>query len=166
LPLVWSAIAARRASSLVLLVLAALTTIRLRIAPGYAAQSTDRATTARIAATPDTQRSVSAHTPVSLEQDAAGALRTFGDSARAVLALPVDKELVGAEVSDNLLAGGRLLAVDLRYHDNVCAELVIAGDCPHATGDVILSGQTASRLGVNVGAALTYTPPPAWSSRR
>src|SRR5690242_21719031 len=98
LPLVWSAIAARRASSLVILVLAALTTIGLSIAPGYAAQSTDRATTARIAATPDTQRSVSAHTPVSLEQDAAGALRTFGDTARSALALPVDKELIGAQI--------------------------------------------------------------------
>ncbi len=159
-PLVWSAIAARRASSLVILVLAALTTFGLSIAPGYAAQSTDRATTARIAATPDTQRTVSANTPVSLEQDPAGALRTFGDSARSALALPVDRELVGAEVSDNLRAGDRLLAVDLRYRDNVCAELIIAGNCPHATGDVVLSGQTASRLGVGVGDTLTYTQVP------
>jgi hypothetical protein len=159
-PLVWSAIAARRASSLVILVLAALTTIGLSIAPGYAAQATDRATTARIAATPDTQRSVSAHTPVSLEQNPADVLRRFGDEARTALGLPVDRELVGAEVNDNLRSNDRLVAVDLRYRDNVCAELVIAGNCPHATGDVVLSGQTASRLGVTVGDPLTYTQVP------
>jgi hypothetical protein len=159
-PLVWSAIAARRASSLVILVLAALTTIGLTIAPGYAAQATDRATTARIAATPDTQRTVSAHTPVSLEQNASAVLTRFGGTARGALGLPVDRELVGAEVNDNMRADGRLVAVDLRYRDNVCAELVITGDCPHATGDVILSGQTASRLGVTVGDTLTYTQVP------
>jgi putative ABC transport system permease protein len=159
-PLVWSAIAARRASSLVILVLAALTTIGLSIAPGYAAKSTDRAVSARIADTPDAQRTVSAHTDVSLERNAADVLQQFADPIRTALGVPIARELIGAEVNDSLRAGGQRLAVDLRYRDNVCAELVITGDCPHAPGDVILSGQTAGRLGVRAGDTLTYAQVP------
>ncbi len=160
IPLVWSAIAARRASSLVIFLLAALTTAGLSVAPWYAADATATATAARIAATPATQRTVSAHTPVALEQDPAGALRTFADSARTALDLPVDGEIVGARVSDNLRTGNGLLSVDLRYRDNVCADMVVAGHCPQATGDVVLNGQTAGLLGVKVGDTLTYTDRP------
>src|SRR3954470_22001622 len=101
-PLVWSAIAARRASSLVILLLAALTTIGLSIAPGYAAKSTDRAVSARIADTPDAQRTVSAHTDVSLERNAADVLQQFADPIRTALGVPIARELIGAEVHDSL----------------------------------------------------------------
>jgi len=160
IPLVWSAIKARRASSLVMFLLAALTTAGLSIAPGYAAASVAAATKARIAATPESQRTIAAHTTVSLEKDPAGALRRFGDSVHDALRLPVDRELVGVQASDSMRVGERLFPVELRYRENVCAEMVITGTCPRAMGDVVLSGQTASRLGVTVGDTLTYTEVP------
>jgi putative ABC transport system permease protein len=161
IPLIWSALAARRAVSTAMFLLAALVTTGLSLAPWYASRATDTATAARIAAAPQGQRTVSANSTISVDLAGETVVHTFATSAQRALALPVDGQAVGVELAATVSAGDRQLLIPLRYREALCANAVIDGHCPQATGEVILSAQSAERLGAHVGDRLDMTTGPA-----
>ncbi|GAA3454903.1 hypothetical protein [Dactylosporangium matsuzakiense] len=161
LALIWGAIVARRVVSTGMFLLAALVSTGLSLAPWYAARATDAAADARIAAAPQSERTVSATGTVSLDLAGETVVQTFAASAGRALALPVAGQAVGVEVAATLTAGDRQLALPLRYREALCANAVVDGSCPQATGDVVLSAPSAERLGVRVGDRLDVTTGPA-----
>ncbi|MEV0134241.1 hypothetical protein AB0H83_38005 [Dactylosporangium sp. NPDC050688] len=160
IPLIWSALAARRVVSTAMFLLAALVTTGLSVAPWYASRAVDSATAARIAATPQSQRTVSASSTVSVDLAGETVLHSFADFAQRALALPVDGKAVGIETAGTVTAGERRLLIPLRYREDLCTNAVIDGHCPQATGEVVLSGQSAERLGVHVGDRLDVATSP------
>ncbi|MER7283747.1 hypothetical protein ABT369_55955 [Dactylosporangium sp. NPDC000244] len=163
--LIWTAIVARRVVSTGMFLLAALLSTGLGLVPWYAHRATDTAATARIAATPPDGRTVSANGTVAVDLAGETVMQTFAASARRALALPVDGQAVGVELAGTVTAGEQHLPMPLRYREGFCTNAVIDGHCPQATGDVILSTQSAERLGVHIGDRLEVTVGPA-SARR
>src|SRR4051812_37925123 len=113
IPLIWSALVARRVVSVAMLLLAALVTTGLSLAPWYASWATDTATAARIAATPQGERTVSANSTVSVDLAGETVVQTFASSARRALALPTDGQAVGVELVGTVTAGDRQLPIPL-----------------------------------------------------
>ncbi|WP_433088827.1 hypothetical protein ACQP1P_21700 [Dactylosporangium sp. CA-052675] len=163
--LIWTAIVARRLVSTGMFLLAALLSTGLSLVPWYAERATGTAAAARIAAAPPADRTVSAGGTVAVDLAGETVMQTFAASARRALALPVDGQAVGVELAGTVTAGERQLPMPLRYREGLCSNAVIDGHCPQATGDVILSAQSAERLGAHVGDRLEVTAGPA-SARR
>ncbi|MEU7873435.1 hypothetical protein [Dactylosporangium sp. NPDC049140] len=161
LALICRALVARRVVSAAMFLLATLVTTGLSLAPWYTSRAVDTATAARIAATPQAQRTVSANSTVSVDLAGTTVLQTFAASAQRALALPVEGQAAGIELAATVTAGDRRLLIPLRYREELCANAVVDGHCPQATGDVVLSGQSAERLGVRVGDTLEVSTGPA-----
>ncbi|MFI5908393.1 hypothetical protein [Dactylosporangium sp. NPDC051541] len=151
LALIWGAIVARRAVSTGMFLLAALVSTGLSLAPWYLARAVDTAATARIAAATPAERTVSATGTVSVDLAGETVVQTFAASARRALALPVTGQALGVDVGATVTAGERQLQMPLRYREALCDNAIVDGSCPQATGEVVLSGSSAERLGVHVG---------------
>ncbi|WP_433200543.1 hypothetical protein ACQP00_28960 [Dactylosporangium sp. CS-047395] len=159
--LIWRAMLARRVVAVAMFLLAVLVSTGLSLAPWYAQRAAGTAATARIAAAPQAERTVSASGTVAVDLAGETVVQTFAASARRALALPVTGAAVGAELAATVSAGERGIALPLRYREGLCANAVVDGHCPQGTGEVLLSAQSAERLGVRVGDRLEASAGPA-----
>src|SRR5690606_953603 len=86
-----------------------------------------------------------------------------------VLAAVLDQPIAGVDTDTVVTGGSEPIAARLAWRAGVCDQLRIAGDCPGAPGEVLVSDRTAAAFRIAVGDRLaigdraavvvgTYTP--------
>jgi ABC-type antimicrobial peptide transport system permease subunit len=158
--LVLSALRARRAQTLALFALTVLAALGGSAAPWFLGWSRDAVASADIASAPAVERVVRAGGPIRYGPGEASPTTELRQAVASVLDVPGAQTTTGAQLyADMTPVGGSTGAAGLYlgYRDDVCAHLTIRGDCPHATGDVVLSGATAERLHLAIGDRVAFT---------
>src|SRR5215467_420678 len=147
-----AALRARRASSLVLWLLAVLVTAVAVGAPYYLLAILDRTVTSDVAAAPTEQRLVELAETVPLHVTGAPPLSATVELMRRTIILPGTVAVEGMRTDGSL--GGSNLAVATR--DGVCGHVTVEGACPTATDDVMLSRTLATQLRLRVGDTVVW----------
>lgn len=151
--LVVAALAARRTQALLLMALAALTTAAAAAAPAFLTLADRSVAAAEIRAASPVQRSAQIETTAAAtgtEPDG------FLDFARDALRIPGFARAVGAETDVIATGPAGVGAPRLAYREDACAHLrVLDGRCASATGEVMLTRESAGKLAVRVGSVFT-----------
>ena len=151
--LVTAALAARRVQALLLMALAALTTAAASAAPAFLTLADRSVTVAEIQAAPPVQRSTEIETTATVGTPE---LNGFFDFARQALRMPGFSSAAGTETDVLAVGPAGAGAPRLAYREGACAHLVLlAGRCAEATGEVMLTRDSASKLGVRIGSVFT-----------
>ncbi|MGW5580728.1 FtsX-like permease family protein [Micromonospora chokoriensis] len=161
LTVIWGAIAARRAQALAVLLLTVLASAAAAAAPSYvsaAGQALARYEASR--ATPNELRLRLAE-PVEYPGMPADPARTpFADTVRQLT--PAGFAVVLGAQSSGVAAGrSGTVTSTLVFRAGVCERVTVSGACPRATTrgqapEVMVSTQTAARLGVAIGDQFTF----------
>ena len=159
LRLVLSALRARRAQTVALFALTVLAAAGGCAAPWFLGWSRDAVATADIASAPAVERVVKAGGPIRYGPGEASPTTQLRQLVGAVFDIPGAQTATGAQLYTDMVKAGTTTSAGLYlgYRDNVCAQLTLRGDCPQATGDVVVSGATAERLHLAIGDHLVFT---------
>jgi hypothetical protein len=150
------AIRARRTQAAALLVIAVLVTAAAVAAPFFVLAATDAVAARDISAAPAAQRLVTAQHDLVLT-DGAAAIEHSRDQIHQDLALPGFEEVGGVTVPGAVTGPAGGAASPLAIRDGVCGQVRVQGGCPTAAGDAMVSGRTATALGVRVGDRITFS---------
>jgi predicted lysophospholipase L1 biosynthesis ABC-type transport system permease subunit len=154
LAVVLGAIRARRAQAATLFLLTALAVAAATAAPSYVVSAARSVAIADVTGAPAVQRVVLATTRVEGGPDAAAKVRAEG--GRVV-------DIRGGIGTGSVRASGELAhegvkqGVNLAFRDEICAHLTVAGTCPAAAGEALVSDRTATLLGLAAGDRVTFT---------
>jgi hypothetical protein len=160
---VGSALAARRGQSIVVALVALLASAALAAAPWYAVAATQRVGVAAVAGTPVEARLITVSRGLATQDrtppDPIGELRRqFAELCRPDRSGcdPAAFTSTGGGFASGSLtrADGASAEITLAYRERVCDHLVIAGACPAAPGEVVVSAATAAELGLAAGDSL------------
>ena len=157
----------RRGRSATVLLLAAVAVAAAVLAPGYSRAAQQSVLTDGLAAAPPgatgltlAATGTAAGAPAAHQPLAETRLVVETELARlpdlaALLADPV----AGAD-TDTMLTGpsGEPLTARLAWRDRICDQLVITGQCPVASGEVLVSDRSAAAYGLGIGDRLAATP--------
>jgi ABC-type antimicrobial peptide transport system permease subunit len=160
LRLVLSALRARRAQTVALFALTVLAALGGCAAPWFLGWSRDAVATADIASAPAVERVVKAGGPIRYGPGEPSPTTELRQLVGAVLDIPGAQTSTGASLYTDMVKAGAPNATAglyLGYRDDVCAHLSLRGECPHATGDVVIGGATAERLHLAIGDQVTFT---------
>ncbi len=149
------AIRARGVQAAALLVIAVLVTAAAVAAPFFVLAATDAVAARDVASAPAAQRLVTARRDLSLDGGAT-AIQQTRDQISRDLALPGFQQIGGVLVTGSVVGPAGGAASPLATRDRVCEQVRIQGACPSATGDAMVSGRTATALGVRVGDRVTF----------
>ncbi|MFG1606968.1 FtsX-like permease family protein [Actinoplanes sp. NPDC049265] len=146
---------ARAAQSLMVLVLAGLSTAAAVAAPWYGLAVASRVAAADVAAAPPAQRVLSFQKQSTISGgNAQAGLTDFGRSVTGELAIAGATPLLGATrpmVYTTETANAASSAIPVAYRDDFCRHVRLTGACPAAGGDAAISGDAARRLKLRTG---------------
>jgi len=158
--LVLSAVRARRAQVLTLLVLTALATALAAAGPWYGLAAGRHAAATDVTSAPAGQRTLSVRRQVAVEGDPKGALDTLAGTARGVLPVRDTTPTLGATQAMSVSRNGIGTSMPVAFRDGLCGHVRLDGACPAAAGDAALSRNAAQQLGLAVGDRLTVSAGP------
>jgi len=153
--LVLAALAARRAQTVALFALTVLAALGASAAPWYLSWAREAVAAADVAGAPLTQRVVVVNGTA--QQSDSSPLPQLRDKVAERLDVAGSVITVGARMfvsvhRDDPSPGVPASGVHVTYRDDMCRRLRVQGTCPAGTGpDVILSRDTAERLGLRAG---------------
>lgn len=151
--LITAALVARRAQAVLLLVIAAMTTAAASAAPAFLGVADRSVAAAEIAAALPIQRSLQVEASGSV---GAPEVSGFASFARGALGMPGFTLAEGGEVDVIARGPAGAGAPRLAYRESVCAHVVmLAGRCAGGAGEVLLTQESARRLGVRLGSVFT-----------
>ncbi|HEY7225580.1 MAG TPA: FtsX-like permease family protein, partial [Micromonosporaceae bacterium] len=159
LSLVFRALRARRAQSLVMFALAMFAALGAAAAPWFLAWGVDAVAQANIASTPVTDRLVTATATVPYQPGGPNPVQFMRDQVAQHLSVPDAQPQVGARVLASIkpasptksAPGTDSISAYVVYRDDVCSHvLFVSGSCP-GQGEVMLADSVASPLGIGVG---------------
>jgi hypothetical protein len=159
LGLVLRALIARRAQAVWLGVLTALSVAGAAAAPWYHAAAVAVVTHSDIVGAAPNERAVLVSGRVNLAAQPPGTSPLPDAKAEVgeLLNLPDTSVVQGLQSLATVQHGATKVSTLLAYRDNVCDHLIIEGDCPTGTGQVVISGPTATQLGVKRGDVLAVS---------
>ncbi|HEY7224989.1 MAG TPA: hypothetical protein VH561_15550, partial [Micromonosporaceae bacterium] len=169
LSLVFHALRARRAQSLVMFVLAMLAALGASAAPWFLAWGGDAVARANLVSAPFSDRVVIGNGSIQYQAAGPSPVQFTREQVAQHLAVPGVQTQVGARVlasvSPEQPAGSAPIppadvvsaALYLVYHDDVCEHVVfVAGACPNGQGEVVIARAVADQLGVGVGDPVVF----------
>jgi hypothetical protein len=159
--LVLSAVRARRAQVLTLLVLTALAAAVAAAGPWYGLAAGRRAAAVDVAAAPAGQRTLSVRQQVATDGDPQAALAAFAGTARTVLPIRDTTPTVGVTQAMSVSRNGVNTSMPVAFRDDFCAQVRLDGSCPAAAGEVAIGRDAARQLGLEVGDPLSLEAAPA-----
>jgi hypothetical protein len=153
LGLVLRALVARRGQAAWLGVLTALSVCGAAAAPWYHSAAVNLVTHSDIVSAPPNERAVLVAGRVNLAAQTPGtsplpAMKTEVDD---LLELPDLNVVQGLQSLATVQHGVAKVNTLLAYREKLCDHLIIEGTCPSGTGEVVISGPTATALGVRRG---------------
>jgi len=148
-----AALRARRGPTALLFLLAVLAVAAGSAAPLYAEAAADRVRRQLYAEATGPERAISAigPMPVAPGADPVGALRT---ELAGIVAGHGLTALTTTQVEGVTVSHGDPARFALTARDEVCAHLVVAGRCPGAAGEALVSAVAAPTLAVRAGSSL------------
>src|SRR5262245_44306038 len=159
LGLVLRALVARRAQAVWLGVLTALSVAGAAAAPWYHAAAVDLVTHSDIAAAAPNERAVlvSGRVNLAAQEPGTSPLPAAKAEVGELLDLPETNVIQGLQSLATVQHGAAKVSTLLAYRAGLCEHLIIEGDCPSGTGQVVISGPTATQLGVQRGDELAVS---------
>ncbi|BCB87397.1 FtsX-like permease family protein [Phytohabitans suffuscus] len=154
LAVVLGAIRARRAQAATLFLLTALAVAAATAAPWYVVSAARSVAIADVTGAPAAQRVVLATARVEGGTDADATVRA---QAGRVVDIRGATGTASVRVSGELAHEGIEQAATVAFRDEMCDHLTLAGSCPAAAGEVLVSDRTATRLGLAAGDRATFT---------
>ncbi|MFI5909572.1 FtsX-like permease family protein [Dactylosporangium sp. NPDC051541] len=154
--LLLSMLRARRGQAVVLALLAMFAVAAAVAAPAYL-QAVDRSIVAgQVDTAAARERSLTVSALVDRREDGGGL--DFGDIAGGVVDLPGFDQVYSEEFPAVGIEPDKVRATRVTYRQDVCAHLTIAaGRCLVGAGDIVLGADTAARLHLGPGDAITLT---------
>lgn len=154
LAVVLGAIRARRAQAATLFLLTALAVAAAAAAPWYVVSAARSVAIADVTGAPAVQRVVLATARVEGTSDAVAKVRA---EVGRIVDIPGASGTASVRVSAQLAHEGVKQPATAAFRDEMCAHLTVAGSCPTATGDVLVSDRTATRFGLATGDRATIS---------
>jgi putative ABC transport system permease protein len=146
----------RRGQALAVVLAAAFLVAAAVAVPAYLAAADDRMVSDEWSAAPVSERLLTARSAIAMDQPRD---RTF-ESSGATTAGPGFTPIFAAETDLSIVIGGEIYVQPrLVFRDGACAHVrLVAGRCPTATDEVMVSGALAARLHVAAGQLLPARP--------
>ncbi|MEU8238557.1 FtsX-like permease family protein [Actinoplanes missouriensis] len=157
LMLVVSAVRARTAQALTILLLAAVASAVAVAGPWYGFAAAGKAADADLSASRAVERIVSVRTGADTQGLAEEALTRFTADVRRQLPPEFGEPITGLTVSLSAKIGADPVGMSVAYRDQFCANVRLEGPCPSRAGEVAISHEAAQRLGVRTGDQITLT---------
>ncbi len=145
--LLLSAVRARFAQTATVLVLTALAVTAVVAGPWCAIASARTAASVDVAGATAGQRTVAVRETTGPTPDPRAVLAEFGQEIERTLTVPGERPTVG--IRQSALTASRH-GVPIAYRDQLCEHVRIAGACPSAPDEGILSTATAELLGLKI----------------
>ncbi|MEV0563139.1 hypothetical protein [Dactylosporangium sp. NPDC050588] len=156
LAMLWS----RRGRAATVMLLTALATAGALAAPAYLTAADDRIVRSEVAAAAPSERTVLITGEV-LSSGGGSMAKTFQSLAGGWLDAPGYATVFSAQFPaqpEELAMATASQLTTVVFRENICAHVrVVAGRCLMGTGDTILSGRTADRLGLHPGDTMSLT---------
>ncbi|WP_328460555.1 ABC transporter permease [Actinoplanes sp. NBC_00393] len=149
--LVLGAVRARTAQVLTILVLAALATAIVAAGPWYGFAAAGRAAGTNLAGAESTERVVTVRQSIDTQGKPQAALDRFATGVRAGLRVELREPVVGLTVPLTVRQGANTLAMPMAYREGFCDRVRLEGRCPARSGEVAISQEAATRLGLAPG---------------
>lgn len=157
LMLVVSAVRARTAQVLTILLLAAVASAVAVAGPWYGFAAAGRAAEADLSASRAVERIVSVRTGADTQGLAEEALTRFAGDVRRQLPPEFGDPITGLTVSLSAKIAAAPVGMSVAYRDEFCANVRLEGPCPSRAGEVAISHEAAQRLGVRTGDQISLT---------
>ena len=151
LRLVLSAMGSRRAQAFAVLVLCALAVASAVAAPWYVLTATRTATDSDVRSGSPAQQVVSVSNATARTSDAKSTLDAFDRTVEHAYGAGLGTPVEGMTAFLNVSLPKASVPIDIGYRDGVCAHVIVAGQCPTASGQVMVTARVAQALGVKVG---------------
>ncbi|WP_344131683.1 FtsX-like permease family protein, partial [Luedemannella flava] len=155
--LVWSALLARRAQAVWLLVLTVLAVAGAAAAPWYLESAVKSVAVADVAAATPRERIYLVNGALRVNDPNNSPLTATRDQITGMLALPGATVTIADRIDGTATFGKEQAAAPIAHREQVCEHLVIDGACPRGADQAIVSETVAARLGVGKGGKLTLT---------
>ncbi|WP_213454224.1 FtsX-like permease family protein [Rhizomonospora bruguierae] len=153
--LVLSALSLRRAQALTVLLLTTLAVAAAAAAPWYLTASARAVARADVASAPVAQRMLILSGVQAVSPGAGGVGQPFARRADDLLELRAESRVMDVRMSTDIRRPGGSQGGYLVARDDVCAHLVLTGDCPDEPGEVAVSRRDAEEWGIAPGGKLT-----------
>ncbi len=160
LGLIVAALRHRRAQAFTVLVLATFAVAAAVASPWYVAGAADRAATVDLAGAAPRERLVSVTRSVTVRDSGAAVdpLAQARTTVPSLLVVPGAVHVFGASQTGNVTAGSVTATLPVAYRDGMCEHLTVAGRCPRAPDEALLTTAQAEHLGLRVGDPLQIKP--------
>ncbi|GAA1749748.1 FtsX-like permease family protein [Luedemannella helvata] len=155
--LVLSALVARRAQAVWLLVLTVLAVGAAAAAPWYLSSAVDSVAAADVAASTARERVYIVKGSLRVTPDGPSPLPAAKERIAGLLNLPGTTATVGDHVDGTAKYKDESATLPIAHREQVCEHLVIDGSCPRGADQVIVSEAVAKKLGVDKGARISLT---------
>ncbi len=155
LRLVLSAMRARRAQSLAVLVLCALAVASAAAAPLYVFTAARRSIDDQVRVAPMVQRIASISQFTSPTGTARDLLDTVDATATQTLPKHLGTTINGIGSSISFVQGDHVQPARIAYRDGMCAHMTVTGACPSGPNQIMLTARSAATLGLRVGSRAT-----------
>ncbi len=159
--LILAALRHRRAQALTVLVLTTFAVAAAVASPWYVAGAADKAANIDLANAAKSERLVTVSRNLTVRDigGAAGAVSETRDTVAGELTIPGAVAAVGVYQNASILTpGGGSTNLPVAYREEMCAHLTIAGRCPKAGSEVLMSSVSATQLGFHVGDRVVISP--------
>ncbi|MDQ7909848.1 FtsX-like permease family protein [Phytohabitans sp. ZYX-F-186] len=154
LAVVLGAIRARRAQAATLFLLTALAVAAATAAPWYVVSAARSVAIADVTGAPAVQRVVLATARVESAPDADARVRA---EAGRLVGIRGASGTASVRVSGELAHEGVKQGATVAFRDEMCGHLTLAGSCPAAAGEALVSDRTATQLGLAAGDRVAFT---------
>ncbi|HWB36382.1 MAG TPA: hypothetical protein VHA75_10185, partial [Rugosimonospora sp.] len=158
--LILAALRHHRAQAVTVLVLATFAVAAAVASPWYVAGSADRAADVDLASATKSERLITVSRAVTVRDlgAAVSPVDEVGQAAAANVTIPGVSVVAGGYQTATIRVAGGTTNTTVAYRQDMCQHLTLAGRCPAAANETLLSTATAKRLDLRVGQQYAISP--------